>query len=364
MTTDTAVETPAPGVVADEGEVLITIGTSDSPGIIRRWGTVGKAVGDRSLEAIVRGAVDVRVLELVRQKRPAQYESESRVAEEIKGILDRGYRIFVHDEDTPIDSSQATHLKARELLRQATPEYETQAFFTLHLVLEPYSQAADARSAHEAPDTAEADEAGSAFAHELAGEEPISEAPSEPQVYAPDADDEVVVCGEETEEPSQPQPEEPEAEAPAVKMSKEEVLREQFADKIKALDMRGLFVGNFGFQKEAVVDVSRLSTLSPQTVSAYLMKANSFRQSGEYEKALSYYRVLLKSDPDNADFRFLYGKTLLEMGRSQAAVECLQRAKELGHESAQRELDRLAEKQTKKPGLHFLRFWRRNAEAP
>ena len=113
-----------------------------------------------------------------------------------------------------------------------------------------------------------------------------------------------------------------------------------------------------------MVDVSRLSTLSPQTVSAYLMKANSFRQAGEYEKALSYYRVLLKSDADNADFRFLYGKTLMEMGRTQAAMECLQRAKDLGHENAKRELDRLSEKQTKKSGFNFLRFWRRGAEGP
>jgi len=111
------------------------------------------------------------------------------------------------------------------------------------------------------------------------------------------------------------------------------------------------------------VDVAKLSALSPQTISAYLMKANSLRQSGEHEKALSYYRVLLKSDPDNADYRFLYGKTLMEMGRVQPARECFERARELGHENAARELEQLEQQQTKKPALAFLQFWRR-AESP
>jgi tetratricopeptide (TPR) repeat protein len=307
MTADTQVEVVEPGAPVEEGEVLITIGTSEAPGIIRRWGTVSKAIGDLSLEAVVRGAVDPRVLELMRERRPAQFESESRLSEEIKGLLERGYRIFVHDGGAAIDCSRAAQVRARGLLKKAAPEYEAQTFYTLHLVLE---------------------------------------------------DEVVLSTGEE------PQPEEaeekPASMAAEPRLTKEDLLREQFTEKVKALDLKGLFVGNFGFQKDQVVDVSRLSTLSPQTVSAYLVKANSFRQNGEYEKALSYYRVLLKSDPDNADFRYLYGKTLMEMGRTQAAVECLQRAKELGHESATRELERLTEKQTSKPGLHFLRFWRRS----
>lgn len=353
-------EGPA-GPAADDGEVLITIGTSGTPGIIRRWGTLRQAIGDLSLEALLRGAVDARVLELMREKRPSQYESECGVAEEIKGILEQGYRIFVHDSETPIDSSLVTQLKAKDLLKQASPEYETQTFFTLHLVLERYGWATPAQHVKDAADAEGAARAGSLFAHELAGDEPAIE-PTEP-LPAPQAEDEIAAA-EEVEPLLEAAPAEaPQAPAVPVKLSKEEALRQQFAEKIKALDLKGLFVGNFGFQKEAVVDVSRLATLSPQTVSAYLMKANSFRQAREYEKALSYYRVLLKSDPDNADFRFLYGKTLMEMGRTQAAVECLQRAKELGHESAGRELERLAEKQTKKPGLHFLRFWRRTESA-
>ena len=131
-----------------------------------------------------------------------------------------------------------------------------------------------------------------------------------------------------------------------------------------ALDFRGLFVGNFGFQRDTVVDVAKLSALSPQTISAYLMKANALRQSGEHEKALSYYRVLLKSDPDNPDYRFLYGKTLMEMGRIQPARECFERARQLGHENAARELEQLENRELKKPTLGFLQFWRRTTSAP
>jgi len=372
MTVDSVLETPveeAPQPVADDGEVLITIGTSQGEGIMRRWGTVSSAIDDLSLEAILRGAVDPHVLELIKEKRPAQYEGERQVAEEVRAILDQGYRVFVHDSETPIDSSRVTQLKARDLLRQASPEYETQTFYTLHLVLEQYGQATEEQHLLDRADAEGAARATSAFAHEFGGGAGESEAAAPPP--EPEAEDEVLLAAEaiqpdaEEEAPAEEAAESAQAdEAAAPKLSKEEVLRQQFTEKIEALDLKGLFVGNFGFQKEAVVDVSRLATLSPQTVSAYLMKANSFRQNGEHEKALSYYRVLLKSDPDNADFRFLYGKTLMEMGRTQAAAECLQRAKELGHESAGRELDRFTEKQTRKGGLQFLRFWRRESQAP
>ena len=149
------------------------------------------------------------------------------------------------------------------------------------------------------------------------------------------------------------------APQPKKHATKADALTEQFRPKVEPLDFRGLFVGNFGFQRDTVVDVAKLSALSPQTISAYLMKANALRQSSEHEKALSYYRVLLKSDPDNADYRFLYGKTLMEMGRVQSARECFERARELGHENAARELEQLEQRQTKKPALAFLQFWRR-----
>jgi hypothetical protein len=49
----------------------------------------------------------------------------------------------------------------------------------------------------------------------------------------------------------------------------------------------------------------------------------------------------------------------MEMGRVQSARECFERARELGHENAARELEQLEQRQTKKPALAFLQFWRR-----
>jgi tetratricopeptide (TPR) repeat protein len=427
--------------IADDGNVLITIGTSEVEGMIRRWGVVSNAIGDLSVEALIRGAVDDRVLELLRSQRPQQHQSEEQVTAKVKEILSSGYRIFVRDSDDPIDSARAGQVRARALLSRGHPEYQTQSFYLLHLTVEPFgaaglaphhddtgaatavdalrrdmsaqraqaasTQAGAAAATAAAPtpvateheeyraklDTttvaaqeartpsvetsaagyclATSDEPSVVAAAREAGVLPETDPASEtyvsepPHVSAPavaveeDLHDTEVVAGANAE--VEPEIEIYEAQ-PKKHVTKGEALMEQFSPKVQALDFRGLFVGNFGFQRDTVVDVAKLSALSPQTISAYLMKANSLRQTGEHEKALSYYRVLLKSDPDNADYRFLYGKTLLEMGRVQPARECLERARELGHENAAHELEQWENREAKKPALAFLQFWRR-AEA-
>lgn len=424
--------------VADDGNVLITIGTSEVEGMIRRWGVVSHAIGDLSVEALIRGAVDDRVLDLLRTQRPQQHQSEEQVAAKVKDILNSGYRVFVRDAEDPIDSARAAQVRARALLSRGNPEYQTQSFYVLHMTLEPFgepglashhddtgaatavdalrhdmsagqAQAAVAQTAlppatpttpapaameHEEyraePETptvatqdaetpslemsadgyclAASDEPSVVAAAREAGVLPETTQATEtyeprlPEVSAPSAavGDDVQGTPEVVSAPVETEPEIEIYEAhPKKHVTKGEALMEQFSPKVQALDFRGLFVGNFGFQRDTVVDVAKLSALSPQTISAYLMKANSLRQSGEHEKALSYYRVLLKSDPDNADYRFLYGKTLLEMGRTQPARECLERARELGHENAAHELEQLENRETKKPALAFLQFWRR-----
>jgi hypothetical protein len=427
--------------IAEDANVLITISTSEAEGMIRRWGVIGHAIGDLSVEALVRGAVDDRVLELLRAQRPHQHASEQPVVAKVKSILDSGYRMFVRDSNDPIDSARAGQIQARSLLARGNPEYPTGSFYVLHLTVEPFGPAgpaahrddAGAASACDALRREMGSPAGATLApgptassavtamdaeakplvqdedgvgiclSEVAAAAPTSGGDDVAERHASPAAEETVehaatmetgpeACAlldaqpaSETaavsaavEEPAQaataqvaPAPEEvapaPEEAAlievyeaqPKKHVTKAEVLMEQFRPKVAALDFRGLFVGNFGFQRDTVVDVTKLSALSPQTVSAYLMKANSLRQSGEHEKALSYYRVLLKSDPDNADYRFLYGKTLIEMGRIQPARECLERARELGHENAAHELEQLEDRAAKKPALAFLQFWRR-----
>jgi len=427
--------------IAEDANVLITISTSEVEGMIRRWGVVGHAIGDLSVEALVRGAVDDRILELLRTQRPHQGESEEIVTAKVKSILNSGYRVFVRDSNDPVDSARAGQIQARSLLARGNPEYAAGSFYVLHLTIEPFgptgvaahhddagaasacdvlrremasaagataaerpaassavrpmapqakplaqnedgagislSQAAPAAPTSERYDLAEqypnpvAEEmAESAPAMEVRAEagatleaQPATEAAAMSAAVEERAQ---AVTAEAAPSPDGATPA-PEQEAaievyeaqPKKHVTKTEALMEQFRPKVAALDFRGLFVGNFGFQRDTVVDVTKLSALSPQTVSAYLMKANSLRQSGEHEKALSYYRVLLKSDPDNADYRFLYGKTLIEMGRIQPARECLERARELGHENAAHELEQLESRTAKKPALAFLQFWRR-----
>lgn len=424
---------------ADDAKVLITISTSEAEGMIRRWGVVSQAIGDLSVEAMLRGAVDDGVLDLLHSQRPEQHAREQEVTTKVKAILDSGYRVFVRDADDPIDSARADRIQARSLLKPGNPEQQTGAFYVLHLTVEPFGAVGLAARR----DSAGAANASDALCHGMSAttsapamEQPapvaaVAVAAADGNQNAPETHDDagVELAAAATEEPQDtlaalggyhveeeatepamaaatenlqpdgvaesvgeileaesPEPvavsaavEAPEDHDEAIALTEEvpaeavvgqpkkyatkaEALTDQFRPKVAALDFRGLFAGNFGFQRDTVVDVTKLSVLSPQTISAYLMKANSLRQSGEHEKALSYYRVLLKSDPDNADYRFLYGKTLIEMGRIQPARECLERARELGHENAARELEQLDEREVKKPALGFLQFWRR-AEA-
>jgi len=387
--------------IADDANVLITIATSEAPGMIRRWGALTHAIGELSVEALLRGAVDDAVLELLRTQRPQQHSVEEPVADKVREVLHSGYRVFVRDTDDPIDRARAGQIPARTLLSRGHSESGDGSFYVLHLTVEPFGPAGMASHG----DDAAAAVASDALRHDMAAAGAVAVAtestaaiaapPNAPTdeyampalaaapecVPAGERIDETAMLLESTataaSEAAESAADEPASRAevgaaqepapeielyqaqPKRQVTKSEALMEQFRPKVAALDFRGLFVGNFGFQRDTVVDASKLSALSPQTISAYLMKANSLRQSGDHEKALSYYRVLLKADPDNADYRFLYGKTLIEMGRIQPARECFERASELGHENAAHELERLENREAKKPALGFLQFWRR-----
>ena len=97
----------------------------------------------------------------------------------------------------------------------------------------------------------------------------------------------------------------------------------------------------------------------PARVTDILLRANGYRRSGEHAKALICYQELVDMDPGNADFRFLLGKTLMELGPREDAVQAFTRAKELGHEVAGKELEQLSQSGNgnRRP-LIFLRFWK------
>lgn len=136
-------------------------------------------------------------------------------------------------------------------------------------------------------------------------------------------------------------------------------LRAQFLPEVEALDFSGLFVGNLGLGIREERTRKNVVLADPSRITEVLLRANGYRRSGDNPKALICYQELVDMDPSNADFRFLLGKTLIELGQGEQAMEALLRAKELGHDGAEKELEALKRSgQRPKAALGFLRFWK------
>jgi len=140
---------------------------------------------------------------------------------------------------------------------------------------------------------------------------------------------------------------------------KSDWLRAQFQPEVAALNLTGLFVGNLGLGIREEQGRRQVVLADPSRITDILLRGNGYRRSGDHAKALICYQELMDMDPANADFRFLLGKTLLELGQHDQAVEALARAKELGHEGAAKELVGLKRSGVKaRRPLGFLRFWK------
>jgi len=142
-------------------------------------------------------------------------------------------------------------------------------------------------------------------------------------------------------------------------MRKSDWLRAQFQPEVEALNFTGLFVGNLGLGIREEQGRRQVVLADPARVTDILLRGNGFRRSGEHAKALICYQELVDMDASNADFRFLLGKTLMELGQHDSAVEAFARAKELGHDGAVKELEALRRSgvRSRRP-LGFLRFWK------
>jgi hypothetical protein len=136
-------------------------------------------------------------------------------------------------------------------------------------------------------------------------------------------------------------------------------LRAQFLPEVNALDFSGLFVGNLGLGVRETKTRRNVVLADPSRITDVLLRANGYRRSGDHAKALICYQELVDMDPGNADFRLLLGKTMVELGQQEDAVAALTRAKELGHDGAEKELGKLRrEGNRQRRPLGFLRFWR------
>jgi hypothetical protein len=136
-------------------------------------------------------------------------------------------------------------------------------------------------------------------------------------------------------------------------------LRAQFLPEVEALDFSGLFVGNLGIGIREEKTRRNVVLADPARITEVLLRANGYRRSNEHAKALICYQELVDMDGSNADFRFLLGKTLLALGQREQAAETFLRAKELGHDGAEKEISELKRAGHRpRAALGFLRFWK------
>jgi tetratricopeptide (TPR) repeat protein len=203
---------------------------------------------------------------------------------------------------------------------------------------------------------------------ELTGDEPEEPAAAEPGTAA-DAPSELVAKSEPVTAPkivaivAEKRTRQPRSTAdPQGRkeyIRKSDWLRAQFLPEVQALDFSGLFVGNLGIGVREQQARRNVVLADPARITDVLLRGNSFRRTGDNAKALICYQELVDMDPGNADFRFLLGKTLLDLGQHNQAIDALNRAKELGHEGARKELEtaKPAPQRPRSP-LGFLRFWK------
>jgi len=189
--------------------------------------------------------------------------------------------------------------------------------------------------------------------------QPVSEAQSDPAAAPQSAAPTPKIVAIVAERPARQPRSTADSGARKEYIRKSDWLRAQFLPEVQALDFSGLFVGNLGMGVREQQARRNVVLADPARITDVLLRGNSFRRTGDHAKALICYQELVDMDPGNADFRFLLGKTLLELGQHNQGVDALNRAKELGHEGARKELETVKPVvQRQRSPLGFLRFWK------
>jgi len=360
-----------------QADVLITIGIKDMPGRIERRGRFEGVVGDYSLASVLAEAVSPNFLQALAEHKPDQYQEERELAEQIHAALSHNCFLIINNAPNSIPASRAEEIKMRDMVKRVPYPNESVKLFSLHARIEIPTDKEDAA----APEAQQSDLVETALiesaliesapepsaaiappieekveevltpetaistgiipetkAIEEIAETSLAAALVEPSV-AELLEDEDIELATETEIL---QPDKALQKRRGGYKNKVETLKEEFREKVYSLDFRGLFVGNYGLDWEQLeFDTSRLEPLSQHDISEYLLNANSLRYRGEYERAVGYFIILIKNDPQNADYRFLLGRTYEEMGRIQSAINSYQQAQNLGHDRAGGEVSRL-----------------------
>lgn len=385
---------------------LVTVTTPDCETPICRLGEAKEILGDLTVRQLIERVVSPNSLLSV-QVPMTQLEAETPTALAISELLSAGCEVILEGDGSapvPLDRP-ASAIVGAQVGAQGS------AFVNLSLEVRATRDGVDA--AHErrqmaVPEVVEADICGTAEVETLPAP-PVWESPTSDrrEVEAPEAVEAEVTlssepeAGPEAPERTEPMPveqieelyanvaaeEELAAPAPAAPsqqmvaivaetpprqprstgsgdarkeyIRKSDWLRAQFLPEVQALDFSGLFVGNLGMGVREEQARRTVVLADPSRITEVLLRGNSYRRSGDHAKALICYQELVDMDPGNADFRFLLGKTLIELGQYEQGIEALNRSKELGHEGARKELEtaKASIPKTRNP-LGFLKFWK------
>ncbi len=99
--------------------------------------------------------------------------------------------------------------------------------------------------------------------------------------------------------------------------------------QVKLLMEAGYLYLNMERYPEAVQIFEGVSSLLPQSEIPIIAIGDSFAAQQQNEKALKYYKIAIAKSPQNAFAHALVGGTLLNLGKKDEALRCIQKAVEL-----------------------------------
>lgn len=335
--------------------VIINISTPGSPTPICRIANSEEVLGDLTIRQLIERIVSPKSLFSVGVPM-SQLEAESPAATAVAELLSAASsQVVLHGSANEEIRPVALDEPARSVARLHTGAQGT-AFLDLNLEVRPVSDntppAGAERRRVALPEVVEAP----------AVTQPASAPPERQRQEAPPAPEPASTEGIMTivaEVPTKKAEEGAPTWDRKEYLRKSDWLRAQFQPEVEALNFTGLFVGNLGFGIREEQPRRQVVLADPARITDILLRGNGYRRAGDHAKALICYQELVDMDASNADFRFLLGKTLVELGQYNSAVEAFARAKELGHDGAVKELEALRKSgQRARRPLGFLRFWK------
>lgn len=112
------------------------------------------------------------------------------------------------------------------------------------------------------------------------------------------------------------------------------LLAKAFEDDAELETNLGMAYQSLGNLQEAINCFNQSIVLDVTYSPAYLYAGSFLLEEAQYEKALDYFDLLLRIEPDNASALFYKGVALVELKREQEGCRCLQKAFSAGQDNA------------------------------